>query len=141
MVNHYGKIADKGQFLAHKPILNVKDISASIDYSNGLDFTKVFSWKDGSGFYDYGKLTFAKFKRGNVNIMMSTSPAVTTNPRHSFSKAVAVAIAVSLLLTSATIIPYSGVWAQQDKAEAENQRHRDPISFRPKGSQTIRFLR
>jgi hypothetical protein len=106
MVNHNGKIADKGQFLAHKPIVNVKDVSANLDYSNRLNF-KVFSWKDGSGFCDYGKLTSAKFKCGNVNIimMMSTSPAVTTNPRHSFSKDVALAVAVLLLLTSAMIIP------------------------------------
>jgi hypothetical protein len=108
MVNHYGKIADKGQFLAHKPILNVKDISASIDYSNGLDFTKVFSWKDRSRSCDYGKLTFAKFKRENVNIMMSTSPAVIPNPKHSFSKTPAAAFALSLLLTSATMMPYIG---------------------------------
>jgi hypothetical protein len=83
---------------------------------------KVFSWKDGSQFCDYGKLTFAKFKRRNVNVMMFTSPAVTTDPKHSFSKAPAVALALSLLLTSATMMPYIGVWAQQGKAEAEKPR-------------------
>ncbi len=58
--------------LVCKPILNVKDVSASIDYyCSKLGFTKVFSWKDGVGFCDNGKLTFAEVQRDGANIMLS----------------------------------------------------------------------
>ncbi len=59
-------------FLNCKPIINVRNVSASLDYyCNKLGFAKVFSWKDGVGFCDYGKLDFAEVQRGGANIMMS----------------------------------------------------------------------
>ena len=62
----------KDPFLNCKPILNVKDVSASLDYyCNKLGFAKVFSWKDGVGFCDYGKLDFAEVRCGGANIMLS----------------------------------------------------------------------
>jgi uncharacterized glyoxalase superfamily protein PhnB len=64
--------SNKAYFLDCKPIISVKDVSASLDYyCNMLGFTKVFSWKDGVGFCDYGKLDFAEVQRGGANIMMS----------------------------------------------------------------------
>lgn len=66
------ELQNKANFLNCKPIINVKDVSASLDYyCNKLGFAKVFSWKDGVGFCDYGKLTFAEIHRGGANIMMS----------------------------------------------------------------------
>ncbi|MGH9876091.1 MAG: VOC family protein [Nitrososphaera sp.] len=65
------KLQNKAYFLACKPILNVKDVNASVDYyCNKLGFTKVFSWTDG-GFCDYGKFTFAEVHRGRASIMLS----------------------------------------------------------------------
>lgn len=63
---------NKTHFLNCKPILNVKDVAASIDYyCNKLGFNKVFSWKEEVGFCNDGKLTFAEVKRGDANIMLS----------------------------------------------------------------------
>jgi len=64
------ELHNKTCFLECKPILKVKDVSASLDYYNKLGFTKVFSWKDGVGFCNVGKLNFAEVKRGNANIMI-----------------------------------------------------------------------
>ncbi|MEO9362375.1 MAG: VOC family protein [Nitrososphaera sp.] len=62
----------KVHFLNCKPILNVKDVAASLDYyCNRLGFTKIFSWSEEAGFCDYGKLNFAEVQRGSANIMMS----------------------------------------------------------------------
>jgi uncharacterized glyoxalase superfamily protein PhnB len=36
-----------------------------------LGFTKAFSWKDGAGFCDWGKITFAEVRRDRANIMLS----------------------------------------------------------------------
>ncbi len=66
-------LQNKIHFLECKPILKVKDVSASLDYyCNKLGFTKVFSWKDGVGFCNVGKLNFAEVKRGSANIMLSS---------------------------------------------------------------------
>ena len=65
-------LQNKTLSLVCKPILNVKDVSASLDYyCNKLGFTKVFSWKDGVGFCNYGKLTFAEVQRTGSNIMLA----------------------------------------------------------------------
>ena len=70
---------NKGDFVNCKPIINVRDVSASVDYyCNKLGFAKVFSWKDGVGFCDHGKLDFAEVQRGGANIMMSLCEHVNT---------------------------------------------------------------
>ncbi len=62
----------KEYFLNCKPILKVKNVSANLDYyCSKLGFTKIFSWKDGVGFCDYGKLDFAEVRRGGASIMLS----------------------------------------------------------------------
>jgi uncharacterized glyoxalase superfamily protein PhnB len=63
----------KAHFLDCKPILNVKDVNASIDYyCNKLGFAKAFSWNEQAGFCDHGKFTFAEIRRGEANIMLSS---------------------------------------------------------------------
>ncbi len=67
------ELQNKAYFVECKPILKVKDVSSSLDYyCNKLGFSKVFSWKDGVGFCNIGKLDFAEVKRGSANIMLSS---------------------------------------------------------------------
>jgi uncharacterized glyoxalase superfamily protein PhnB len=62
----------KEPFLNCKPILRVKDVTASLDYyCSKLGFAKVFAWKDEVGFCDNGKLDFAEVRRGGASIMLS----------------------------------------------------------------------
>jgi hypothetical protein len=62
---------NKANFQNCKPIINFKDVSASLDYyCNKLGFSKVFSWKDGVGFCSYSKLDLGEVQRGRANIMI-----------------------------------------------------------------------